>query len=116
MLSTREASVPSNQEPDSAHDSICERIATILNSSSKTARVLSEINKHDVYLHQSGMAAIYRLYQVLLQWWGTQSVVFGFPYELTLKMLETYGLGCRFFAFATTSELDDLKVYLDTKK
>ena len=116
MLSTGEASVPSNQEPGSAHDSICERIATILNSSSKTGRVLNEINKHDVYLYQSGMAAIYRLHQVLLRWREPQSVVFWLPYELTLKMLETYGPGCRFFAFATTSELDDLKAYLDTKK
>lgn len=66
MLSAREAVVPSNQELDSAHGLIHERIATTLNSPSKNERVPSGITRRDVYLYQSGMADIYRLHQVLL--------------------------------------------------
>ena len=38
------------------------------------------------------MAEVDHLYQLLRGGKGSQSVVLGFPCELTLKMLETYGL------------------------
>jgi len=103
-----------NEEPSAAHDLICKRIAAILNSSTKTGRVA--ISNTDVYLYQSGMAAIYYLHQALLCWRCTSSVIFGFPYELTLQMLDTYGPGSKFFGLATIDELDDLEKYLETER
>lgn len=105
-----------SKEPSAAHNLICKRIAAILNSSSKTGKVDKAISNTDVYLYQSGMAAIYCLHQALLCWRCTTSVVFGFPYELTLKMLDTYGPGSKFFGFATSDELDDLEKYLETER
>lgn len=105
-----------SKEPSAAHGSICKRIAAILNSSTKTGKVVRAISNTDVYLYQSGMAAIYYLHQALLCWRCTTSVVFGFPYELTLKMLDAYGPGSKFFGFATSDELDELEKYLETER
>ena len=41
-----------------------------------------------------------------------ESIVFGFSYELTLKLIENYGPLCKFYGFGTEEELDQLKSYL----
>ncbi|KAL8706069.1 MAG: hypothetical protein Q9201_000834 [Fulgogasparrea decipioides] len=91
------------------------RIAKILNNSSRSQRVNRATADDDVYLYPSGMAAIYYLHQTLFSWRSTPSVVFGFPYELTLKMLDTYGSDCKFFAFATNKELGKLQAHLEAQ-
>ncbi|KAL8730729.1 MAG: hypothetical protein Q9181_004567 [Wetmoreana brouardii] len=91
------------------------RIAKILNNSSGSQRATKAIVDDDVYLYPSGMAAIYYLHQTLFSWRRTPSIVFGFPYELTLKILETYGYDCKFFAFSTNKELDKLQAYLEAQ-
>ena len=116
ILSAKEPLTSSKQKSSSAYKSIRERIAAILSDSPQNGRALTKISKDDVYLYQSGMAAIYHLHRVLLRWRGTRSVVFGFPYELTLKMLETYGPGCQFFASATSLEIDELETHLDNSR
>ena len=63
------------------------------------------------------MSAISYRNELLQKWRAAQHVVFGFPYELTLKMLETYdtvegGRSCKFYGFGTSDELDQLEAYL----
>lgn len=96
-----------------AHQKICQRIVELLKRSPIRIPRLTELTCSDVYLYQSGMSAIYHVQHLLLKWRGMESVVFGFPYELTLKVLETYGPGCRFYAFGTDDELDQLEAYLE---
>lgn len=71
------------------------------------------VSSSDVYLYQTGMAAIYHCNQLVSQSWGAlESIVFGFPYELTLKMVQTYGRSCKFYGLGTPEELDELENYL----
>ena len=99
-----------------AHLAIQDRIAALLGNPRGKSTQHKALTSKDVYLYPSGMAAIYHLHRLLLRWRGTRSVMFGFPYELTLKILETYGPGSKFFAFATSEELDDLEVYLEREQ
>lgn len=66
----------------------------------------------DVFLYPTGMAAIYEANKLLQDWRPEQTVVFGFPYELTLKMLQKYGVDCKFYGFGTDAELDSFQDYL----
>lgn len=96
------------------HKSICRRIVQLLQRSPIDADSVHHLTDNDVYLYQSGMSATYQLQRLLLKWRGTQSIIFGFPYELTLKMLETYG-SCKFYAFGTEEELKHLERYLEAE-
>ena len=61
------------------------------------------------------MTAIYHLHQLLLRCKGSQSVVFDFPYKLTLKMLETYNpQPPLFYSRGDDHELDLLEAFLET--
>ena len=109
------SSSPSQQAGRFIHHKLCTRIVKLLKRSPvEPSRVLG-LSSDDVYLYQSGMAAIYQVHRSFLWWRGARSVVFGFTYELTLKMLETYGPGCRFYAFGNDDELTKLETYLDEK-
>ena len=99
-----------------AHQKICERIGSLLRRASIDPARAQLWTCSDVYLYPSGMSAIYHTHHNLLKWRGSQSIVFGFPYELTLKMLETFGAGCTFFPFGTESELDLLEAFLKEQK
>jgi cystathionine gamma-synthase len=52
---------------------------------------------------------------MLLKWRGLESVVVGFPYELTIKMMEAYGPSLKFYSLGTDEEIDEFEIYLDTK-
>ena len=91
---------------------ICKRILDLLQRAPFEPSRAKRLSVHDIFLYQSGMSAIYHVHQLLLQWKGTQSIVFGFPYELTLKMLQTYGPGCTFYPFANDEDLSQLEIYL----
>lgn len=70
----------------------------------------------DIFLYPTGMAAIYDTNKLLQSWRPAQTIVFGFPYELTLKLVQKYGLGCKFYGFGTPAELDDLEQYLASER
>ena len=99
-----------------AYDNLCQRIAYLLNRAPVDTRIHVQVSATDVLLYQTGMSAIYHAHQVLLDWRGSESIVFGFPYELTLKMIETYGPSCKFYGFGTEEELSQLEDYLKEEK
>ena len=39
--------------------------------------------------------------------------MFGFPYELTLKMVQVYRKSYRFYSFDTPEKLDNLEIYVE---
>ncbi|KAL8781963.1 MAG: hypothetical protein Q9213_005771 [Squamulea squamosa] len=91
---------------------ICHRIVELLRRSPIEPERVRSLRADDVYLYQSGMAAIYHVQHSLLSWRGTHSIVFGFTYELTPKILETFGPHLRFYGFGTDAELVDLENFL----
>ncbi|RAH65878.1 cystathionine gamma-synthase, partial [Aspergillus aculeatinus CBS 121060] len=95
-----------------SHRKLCQRIANLLERAPSCTTRGELVARDDVYLYSTGMAAIYHAHELLLHWRGTRSVVFGFPYELTLKLVETFGPGAKFFPFVTEADLGQLEGYL----
>jgi cystathionine gamma-synthase len=59
----------------------------------------SGASAQDIHFHPSGMAAIYAAFQaVTARRPGKRTVMFGFPYTDTLKILQKFGAGVEFFA------------------
>lgn len=68
----------------------------------------------DVYLFSTGMNAIFTAHRSLLLARGpSKSIMYGFPYVDTLKVLEKFGPGALFYGHANASELDDLESRLE---
>ena len=97
------------------YKTISDRIANLIERSPvgppRKLKVLSE----DVYLYPSGMSAIYNTHHLLLHWRGAETIVLGFTYELTLKIMETYGPSHKFYSAGTDKDIDDFESYLDGK-
>ena len=91
-----------------------ERISSLLKRAS-ISPASNIVSGSDIYLYPTGMSAIYHCNILLQTWMPTESIVFGFPYELTLKMLQTYGTSCRFYGFGTPDELKQLETYLQSE-
>ncbi|KAJ5887908.1 Cystathionine gamma-synthase [Penicillium taxi] len=94
------------------HRKLCQRIATLLERAPACARQRELVSPNDVYLYPTGMTAIYQAQQLLSKWRDTQSVVFGVPYDLTLKLIETYSRSVCFLPFGKESDLDQLEEHL----
>lgn len=74
------------------------------------------ITPEDVYLHPSGMAAIFNAHQAILSTMPPhKSVCFGFPYVDTLNILRKFGPGCIFYGFGDDKSLDELERKLPTE-
>ncbi|KAK8050863.1 cystathionine gamma-synthase [Apiospora rasikravindrae] len=69
-----------------------------------------------VYLYPTGMAAIYSLTKMLRSWRGTNAVVFGFPYDSTLRVHEAFAKDHLFYGHGNTDELDQLDAHLENVK
>ncbi|KAF2623212.1 cystathionine gamma-synthase [Macroventuria anomochaeta] len=95
-----------------ADDMVRARIVKLLQRASIDPAQSARFASTDVFLYPTGMAAIYEANKLLQSWRSTQTIVFGFPYELTLKMIQKYGLACRFYGFGTPAELDEFEGYL----
>ncbi|KAL8832605.1 MAG: hypothetical protein Q9191_000174 [Dirinaria sp. TL-2023a] len=93
-------------------NTICERITYLLKRASLQPAVSEKLSPSDVFLYPTGMSAIYHCNFLLQSWKPAESIVFGFPYELTLKLLQTYGISCRFYGLGTPGELDEMETYL----
>lgn len=64
----------------------------------------------NISLHPSGMAAIFSAFEaVTARRPGRRTVMFGFPYTDTLKILEKFGCGVEFFPRGDAADLDKLR-------
>jgi cystathionine gamma-synthase len=64
----------------------------------------------NISLHPSGMAAIYRAFEVVTaRRPGKRTVMFGFPYTDTLKILEKFGPGVEFYPRGDAADLASLR-------
>ncbi|KAI6124434.1 pyridoxal phosphate-dependent transferase [Pisolithus croceorrhizus] len=89
------------------------RIASFFVHDETSARNVSE---DDVYLFPTGMSALWNAHQLLLATRPPdKSVVFGFPYTDTLKIIQRSGPGAIFYGHGRDSDIDDLDNLL-TKK
>ena len=78
-------------------------------------RDVPEFSVDDVYLYSCGMNAIYNAHRILRVARGDRkSIMYGFPYVDTLKILEKFGPGADFFGHANSADLDDLEKRLES--
>ncbi|RPB03758.1 PLP-dependent transferase [Choiromyces venosus 120613-1] len=86
-----------------------------LELSSEGGRMVEGFAENDVYLHPTGMSAIFNTHRLLMATLGPKkSVCYGFPYIDTLKILEKFGPGCHFYGHGSSEELDDLEQKLES--
>jgi cystathionine gamma-synthase len=100
--------------PD-VYDKLRGRIADMLARATTGPPSRKLVSPSDVFLFPSGMSTIYHVHHMLLQWRNGGSVMMGFPYELTLKILETYGPSCQVYSSNSSSDIDGLEQYLVQK-
>jgi cystathionine gamma-synthase len=120
MRTVREADVksehylswPRNSVSFKAEKIIRERVASYLERGSIGGPRTLTVAGDDVFLYPTGMSAIYNLTRALRDWPGEKTVVFGFPYELTLKTQQDFAKGCSFFGLGTVEEMELLEDYL----
>ncbi|KAG5981329.1 hypothetical protein E4U55_003080 [Claviceps digitariae] len=103
---------PSSPAAEEAARAIRHRVAELLERSPVGGPRSPLVSAEDVFLFSTGMAAIYHLTRSLRDWPGTKAVVFGFPYELTLKTKQVFGKDCVFYGFGTLSEMELLEDYV----
>ncbi|TKA27953.1 hypothetical protein B0A50_04019 [Salinomyces thailandicus] len=78
------------------------------------SRDVPDFSVDDVYLYGMGMNAIYNAHRCLMLSRGEMpSIMYGFPYVDTLKVLEKFGPGATFYGFGNQDELDDLERRLE---
>jgi cystathionine gamma-synthase len=76
-----------------------------------------KVSPQDVYLYQTGMAAIYYVNNYLIKWRDnlkSKTVMFGLPFHQTVHIFEYWGSGLKFFPLGT--ELDELEKYLQEEE
>ncbi|KAK5942664.1 Cystathionine gamma-synthase [Knufia obscura] len=77
-------------------------------------------SEDDVYLYPTGMNAIFSAHLLVMEEAQRRgrpplkSVCFGFPYIDTLKVLEKWGPGAKFYGNGTDEDLDDLERRLES--
>jgi len=94
------------QQPDPSHD---------------RSRDVPGFSVDDVYLHSCGMNAIFTAHRIMRVCRGDlapkseplKSIMYGFPYVDTLKILEKWGPGALFYGLSSASELDALERRLE---
>ncbi|ATY62331.1 Cys Met pyridoxal phosphate-dependent enzyme [Cordyceps militaris] len=104
--------LPRNEE---AEMEIQQRIASLLDRAPVGGPRKKLVSPDDVFLYPTGMSAIYNCTNALNSLPGSQMVVFGFPYELTLKVQEDFATACTFYGFGTDDELDQFEHLLVSK-
>ncbi|KXH62215.1 hypothetical protein CSAL01_10600 [Colletotrichum salicis] len=107
-----EAAPPLNQRLEAPYKVICDRIAYLAERSPATERK-QKVTASDVYLYQSGMAAIYNVHQQLQRLAKSaecQNVILGVSFYETKHVLRKYGSGLKFFPSVTN--MAELEAFL----
>jgi cystathionine gamma-synthase len=102
---------PTKENP--VHEQLRQRILqhlyrTPLDPSRKQA------SSSDVYLYQTGMAAIYCLHKYLTREFNQQSVLYGFSFHSTYHIFDDFGAGFQFYGLADHNDLETLTSWLQT--
>ncbi|PSN62535.1 cystathionine gamma-synthase-like protein [Corynespora cassiicola Philippines] len=85
-----------------------------LEKDAERTRNVAGFSEDDVYLYPCGMSAIFNSHRNLMATKGPmKSIVYGFPYIDTLKIVEKFGHGSLFYGFGSSEELDDLEKRLE---
>lgn len=91
---------------------------SLVHSSTESADRQQELpgfSADDVYLYPCGMNAIFHAHEVLKSAVReAKSVMYGFPYVDTLKVLEKFGPGAAFYGHGNSGDLDDLERRLES--
>ena len=94
------------------HRKICQRIVDLVRRGPIRGGLGEVLARDDVYLFQTGMSAIFHTQELLNRCFEGQCVMFGFLYELTLTLLETYGPPVKFYPFGSDEELGQVETFL----
>ncbi|KAA8647921.1 uncharacterized protein ATNIH1004_006623 [Aspergillus tanneri] len=86
LTGTGISSRPSAELP--VYDTIRKRVAEFLNRAPTNPGRAQRDKKRRCVLYPSGMAAIYHVHHALPKWRNSDIMMLGFPYELTIKMIE----------------------------
>ncbi|CAK4033599.1 Cystathionine gamma-synthase [Lecanosticta acicola] len=79
------------------------------------ARDVPGFSVEDVYLFPTGMNSIFTSHRILRLARGElQSIMYGFPYVDTLKVLEKFGAGALFYGYGDASDIDNLEKRLES--
>jgi cystathionine gamma-synthase len=97
------------------YDVLRKRVADLLDRAPINPGRAQRAKSDDVYLYPSGMAAIYHVHHALPKWRDSDIVMLGFPYELTIKMIDAMGVPHRFLSAGTESDIDELERVLVEK-
>jgi cystathionine gamma-synthase len=101
------------QTPHPVFSAIRSRVSDLIERAPLHPERARKVAENDVYLYPSGMSAIYHIHQMLGEWRGMESVITGFPYELTIAIMETYGPGFKFYSLGTDRELEAFEKHLE---
>ncbi|OCK86201.1 cystathionine gamma-synthase [Lepidopterella palustris CBS 459.81] len=89
--------------------------ALALEKDHERIRKVAGFSEDDVYLYPSGMSSIFNSHRKLMDARGQyKSIVYGFPYIDTLKIVQKFGPGCLFYGLGSPEELDDLEQRLES--
>lgn len=102
---------PPKVELSPTHGQIQERIAGLLERAPVGPPREAKVSLEDVYLFQSGMAAIYGLHRYLLKKQNGGSVLFGYAFHSTPHVFDDFGPNFKLFALGN-EQLDELESYL----
>ncbi|TVY45888.1 putative cystathionine gamma-synthase [Lachnellula subtilissima] len=105
---------PPKVEQSPAHGQIQERIAGLLERAPVGPPREAKASPEDVYLFQTGMAAIYCLHRYLLKKQNGGSVLFGYAFHSTLHVFDDFGPNFKLFALGN-EQLDELEDYLTSE-
>lgn len=100
-------------DPHPAYEVLRLRIAALIERTLPVSPRAKKASSADIFLYQSGMSSVYYIHQLLLKWRGGETVILGFAYELTIKMMDVYGPGSHLYAFGTEEDLDQLETHLE---
>ena len=107
-------SAPPKVEESPAHGQIRERIAGLLERAPVGPPRKAKVSPADVYLFQTGMAAIYGVHRYLLKKQNGGSVLFGYAFHSTLHVFDDFGPSFKLFALGN-EQLDELESYFESE-
>ncbi|KAL2062051.1 hypothetical protein VTL71DRAFT_6317 [Oculimacula yallundae] len=99
------------------HDTLRERIVYHLRRAVEDHSSIATMpSTTDVYLFQTGMAAIHRPHVYMLPLYGGTSIVFGVPFITTMDLMNQFGPGYKLFGRGDEKDLLELEVYLEEER